>query len=130
MNRDLRTILYVDDEPDLRELVKLALTLRPDLHVYTCESGERALELLPRIEPDMLLLDAMMPGTDGPSTLQRIRADAAFASLPVVFVTAKAMPEEIARLGSLGAIAVLTKPFDPLRLADDLVVLWQRVLRD
>ena len=88
----LRTVLYVDDEPDIREIVQLALGLVDGLNVEVCESGERALQRLPVITPDLVLLDVMMPGTDGPTTLQRMRADPRFANIPVVFVTAKAMP--------------------------------------
>jgi len=87
----LRTVMYVDDEPDIREIVQLALGLVDDLKVEVCESGERALQRLPDITPDLVLLDVMMPGTDGPTTLQRMRADPRFVDIPVVFVTAKAI---------------------------------------
>jgi CheY-like chemotaxis protein len=123
----LRSVLYVDDEPDIREIVELALGLVDGLEVRVCESGERALQLLPDITPDLVLLDVMMPGTDGPSTLQRMRADPRFANIPVVFVTAKAMPGEVARFRELGAVGVIAKPFDPMQFGQQIVAIWEGI---
>ena len=123
----LRTVLYVDDEPDIREIVELSLGLVEGLNVRVCESGERALQRLPDITPDLVLLDVMMPGTDGPTTLQRMRADPRFANIPVVFVTAKAMPAEVARFRELGAVAVIAKPFDPLQFGQQIVAIWEGI---
>ena len=123
----LRTALYVDDEPDIREIVQLALGLVDGLEVHVCESGERALQQLPDITPDLVLLDVMMPGTDGPTTLQRMRADPRFANIPVVFVTAKAMPAEVARFRELGAAAVIAKPFDPMQFGQQIVAIWEGI---
>ena len=123
----LRTVLYVDDEPDIREIVELALGLVEGLKVAVCESGEHALQRLPDITPDLVLLDVMMPGTDGPTTLQRMRADPRFANIPVVFVTAKAMPAEVARFRALGAVAVIAKPFDPLQFGQQIVAIWEGI---
>ena len=75
MNREtLKTVLYVDDEPDIREVVELSLGLVGGLAVHTCDSGDRALQILPQLRPDLILLDVMMPRLDGPSTLQRLRS--------------------------------------------------------
>jgi CheY-like chemotaxis protein len=93
--------------------------------VEICDSGERALQRLPDITPDLVLLDVMMPGTDGPTTLQRMRADPRFANIPVVFVTAKAMPAEVARFRELGAVAVIAKPFDPMQLGQQIATIWE-----
>lgn len=123
----LHTVLYVDDEPHIREIVQLALGLVEGLDVHICESGERALSVLPDITPDLVLLDVMMPGTDGPTTLQRMRADARFANIPVVFVTAKAMPAEVARFRELGAAAVIAKPFDPMQFGQQIVAIWEGI---
>jgi CheY-like chemotaxis protein len=119
--------MYVDDEPDIREVVLMALGLADHLDVHSCDSGEQALQLLPQIKPDLVLLDVMMPGTDGPSTLQRMRADPALASIPVIFMTAKAMPQEVARFRELGAVAVIAKPFDPMQLAKQVLNIWEGI---
>lgn len=120
--------MYVDDEPDIREIVELSLGLVAGIRIQTCDSGEQALQLLPEIKPDLLLLDVMMPGLDGPSTLQRLRQLPGFESLPVVFMTAKAMPGEVARFRDLGAVAVIAKPFDPMQLGNQVVGIWESLV--
>lgn len=127
MTHRLGSILYVDDEPDIREVVELSLGLADDLDVRTCDSGERALELMSRERPDLVLLDVMMPGLDGPATLARLKADPLLRSIPVIFMTAKALPQEIERFLSLGAVAVIPKPFDPLQLADQIAAIWENL---
>ena len=87
--------------PDIREVVELSLGLVGGLTVHTCDSGERALEILPQLRPNLILLDVMMPRLDGPSTLQRLRADPELNRIPVVFMTAKAMPQEVERFKQL-----------------------------
>ena len=87
-------MLYVDDEPDIREVVQMSLG---SSMASTCRSANRAsgrCSCLPDITPDLVLLDVMMPGMDGPTTLQRMRADPRLANIPVVFMTAKAMPQK------------------------------------
>lgn len=126
MPRVLKTILYVDDEPHIRELVEIALTLTGTLSVETCDSGECALNLLPTLKPDLVLLDAMMPGLDGPGILAAMRSDERFKSVPVIFMTAKAMPSEVSRFIAMGAVGVIPKPFDPMRLEQQVTDLWQQ----
>jgi CheY-like chemotaxis protein len=121
----LRTVLYVDDEPDIRQIVQMSLGLAPQLTIHTAESGEEALRLASELRPDLIMLDVMMPGLDGPSTLQRLRSSPTLAHIPVVFMTAKAMPDEVARFHELGAAGVIPKPFDPMRLAQQVLTLWQ-----
>ena len=126
MNRSaLKTVLYVDDEPDIREVVQMSLSLVEGLDVQICESGERALQVLPELRPDLVLLDVMMPGMDGPSTLQKLRTMPGFESVPVIFMTAKAMPQEVARFRELGAVSVIAKPFDPIQLGQQVVSIWE-----
>src|ERR1700758_4171687 len=87
MNRSaLQTLLYVDDEPDIRQIVQMSLGLAPQLTIHTAESGEEALRLASQLHPDLIMLDVMMPGLDGPSTLQRLRSTPTLAHIPVVFM--------------------------------------------
>ncbi len=126
MNRDsLRAILYVDDEPDIREIVEMALGLVPSLSVTTAHSGRHALEGMQTSRPDLVLLDVMMPNMDGPSTLREMRRQPDLQSIPVIFMTAKAMPQEVARFRALGAAAVIAKPFDPMLLAEQVFGIWE-----
>jgi CheY-like chemotaxis protein len=113
-------VLIVDDEPDIRRIARLSLVRLGGMEVVEAANGDEALSAAGIERPDAILLDVMMPGRDGPSTLAALRADAATAAIPVVFLTAKAMVAEVERLRSLGAIGVLTKPFDPMTLAADL----------
>jgi len=120
-------VLYVDDEPDIREVVELSLGLMPGLTVKTCASGVEALEIIDGFNPDLVLLDVMMPGLDGPATLARLRDNPAAVDIPVVFMTAKAFPQEVDRFMSLGAAGVISKPFDPMALAQRVREIWQSV---
>jgi len=113
----LRSVLYVDDEPDIREIVQIALGLTQTMAVHTAESGEQALTLARALLPDLVLLDVMMPGLDGPGTLSRMRKDPIIFPIPVIFMTAKAMPKEVALLHQMGAAGVIAKPFDPMQLS-------------
>jgi CheY-like chemotaxis protein len=119
--------LYIDDEPDIRQIVEMALALAPGLTIHTGESGEQALVLARTLHPDLVLLDVMMPGLDGPGTLARMRAEPSLATLPVVFMTAKAMPQEVARFLELGAVGVIAKPFDPMKLATQVFSIWEGI---
>lgn len=121
----LREILYVDDEPDIREIVQMALGLVPTLSVTTAESGIRALQSMQAHKPDLVLLDVMMPNMDGPTTLQQMRGQPDLKTIPVIFMTAKAMPQEVARFRALGAAAVIAKPFDPMLLAEHIFAVWE-----
>jgi CheY-like chemotaxis protein len=121
----LREILYVDDEPDIREIVQMALDLMPALSVSTADSGLRALQSMRERRPDLVLLDVMMPNMDGPTTLQQMRSQPELQSIPVIFMTAKAMPQEVARFRGLGAAAVIAKPFDPMLLGEQVFAIWE-----
>jgi two-component system, OmpR family, response regulator len=113
-------VLIVDDEEDIRAVARLGLERAGGMDVVETGAGEEAVALATRERPDVVLLDVMMPGMDGPSTLAALRRDPETASIPVVFLTAKVFASEIERLRGLGAAAVLEKPFDPLELPASL----------
>jgi len=110
-------ILYVDDEDDIREVATMSLELDPDLEVRACASGEEALSQVAAWRPDLILLDVMMPGMDGPSTFANLRERPDTAETPVVFITARTQAREVDALKELGAAGVIAKPFDPMSLA-------------
>lgn len=110
-------VLYVDDEADIRTIASMALELDPEFEVRTESSGAAALTTAADWRPDAILLDVMMPSMDGPTTLARLRQNAATSSIPVIFITARAQSHEIKHYISLGALDVITKPFDPMGLA-------------
>jgi CheY-like chemotaxis protein len=110
-------ILHVDDEPDIREVVELSLGLDAAFATRSCGSGREALAVAADWQPDIILLDVMMPALDGPATLLQLRNNAITASIPVIFMTARAQAREVDHFRSLGAIGVIPKPFDPIMLA-------------
>ena len=110
-------ILIIDDEADIRRIAHLALGRVGAMDVLEAQSGVEGLRKAEVAHPDAILLDVMMPGLDGPSTLAALRSNPATANSPVIFLTAKAMLSELERLRALGAAGVLTKPFDPMTLA-------------
>lgn len=115
-------VLYVDDEPFIREVAVMALELDPEFEIHQAESGMAALEIIRagEVRPDLFLLDVMMPVLDGPATLAELRATPGFADTPVIFMTAKAQATDLQALCALGALGVITKPFNPTTLAAEI----------
>ena len=117
---DIRSVLLIDDEADIRTIGELALSGVGGLEVFLADSGETGLLLAKEKKPDVVLLDVMMPGLDGPSTFERLREDPETASVPVIFMTAKIQKHEVDRYRDLGATGIIAKPFDPMSLADEV----------
>ena len=126
MNKILR-VLYVEDEPDIREVTEFALE-DEGFELIPCPSGQEALERATELDraPDLLLLDVMMPGMDGPTTLQRLRELPQMSATPAIFMTAKVQPAEVAQYQALGALGVIAKPFDAMTLADEIRALLEK----
>lgn len=125
MSRTLERILYVEDEPDIREVAAIALEAVGGYTLRVCHSGGEALAVAEAFAPDLLLLDVMMPGMDGPTTLSELRKIPALADTPAVFMTAKVQPSEVAEYRAMGALGVVPKPFDPMTLAETLRSIWR-----
>jgi len=113
---DIRTVLVVDDEPDIRIVADLSLRAIGGWQTTLVASGAEALAAIAARRPDLVILDVMMPEMDGPQTLAHIQADPGLKGLPVIFLTAKAQTRDIERFLALGAAGVLSKPFDPMQL--------------
>ena len=122
---DLNRILFVEDDLDIQSVARLALVAVGKFTVKICSSGTAALETAPAFAPDLILLDVMMPGMDGPSTLKALRQLPETANIPVVFMTAKVQTHEVARYQELGAVDVIAKPFEPMTLSTTVRSIWQ-----
>ena len=121
----LQRVLLVEDDADIRTIATLALETVGGLVLQACASGPEALERAPQFAPQLLLLDVMMPGMDGPTTLARLRELPAARDVPVIFMTAKVQASEVEQYKALGALGVISKPFDPMALAGQVQALWQ-----
>lgn len=126
MTDKLIRVLYVEDEPDIQMVARLALEVVGGFTVEICSSGKEALERAPVFQPQLILLDVMMPVMDGPTTLKSLRDLTQFASTPVVFMTAKTQPGEVEGYKNLGALDVIPKPFDPMKLSGQVLAIWER----
>lgn len=113
-------VLYVDDDPDIREIAALSLGLDPDLQVETLGSGAEAVLRAKAGGLDLILLDVMMPVMDGRTTFAALRALGMEPPVPVAFVTARTQAHEIEQFRALGAVGVIAKPFDPMTLAQEV----------
>ena len=120
----LRRILFVEDDPDIQVVATLALESLGGFSVLGCASGAEALARFADYAPDLVLLDVMMPGLDGPATLEALRRLPA-GSVPVVFMTARVQAHEILQYRAMGAVEVIAKPFDPMTLAETVQTLWR-----
>jgi len=126
MPDSLKKILYVEDEPDIAYIARLALETIGGFEVFVCENGGKAVREGPGYGPDLIMLDVMMPEMDGPATLKELRKNPLLARTPVVFMTAKVQPAEISIYKELGAIDVIPKPFDPMTLAERVRAIWSQ----
>ena len=121
----LRRILFVEDDPDIQTVAKMALEAIGGFTVLACGSGSEALARLDEFAPDLVLLDVMMPGMDGPATLAALRQTPSGRDLPVVFMTARVQSQEVAAYREMGAEDVIAKPFDPMMLSEQVLSIWK-----
>ncbi|MFQ5437471.1 MAG: response regulator [Paracoccaceae bacterium] len=120
----LSKILHVEDDHDIREIALMALETVGGFTVEQCPSGGDALTKVRSFVPDLFLLDVMMPDMSGLETLAELRKMPELADIPAIFMTAKAHPREVSEFMDAGAISVITKPFDPITLADEIRDIW------
>jgi len=121
----LQRVLMVEDDPDIQIVARMALEAVGGYTVEICSGGEEALDVVELFGPDLVLLDVMMPDMDGPTVLQHLRERKTTACLPIVFMTAKAQAHEVSSYRAMGALDVISKPFDPMTLSAKLAEMWQ-----
>lgn len=119
-------VLIIDDEEDMRRILALALGKVGKMEIIPASGGLEGLRKAEQEKPDAILLDVMMPIMDGLITLTALRKNPATEKIPVIFLTAKALPSELERLKNLGAHGILKKPFNPMTLASELQNLLEK----
>jgi two-component system OmpR family response regulator len=124
--QDINRVLLVEDDLDIQAVARLALEMVGGFTVHICSDGAQALAEAADFAPDLILLDVMMPGMDGPTTLVELRKQASLANTPVIFMTAKVQPGEVTEYIKRGAIGVIAKPFDPMALPGQIREMWSQ----
>jgi len=126
----LKRVLFVEDDPDIQTVARMALEAVGGFTVLGCSSGAEALERVQAFAPDLILLDVIMPGMDGLETLRSLRllpGIAGIADVPVVFMTAKVQAQDVSGYRAAGAVDVIAKPFDPMTLPATVRAIWNRL---
>jgi len=116
----IHKVMLVDDEEDIRTIGQLSLGRVGGWQTVMAASGAEALTKGAAEQPDLILLDVMMPDLDGPTTFGLLRAQDVTAKIPIIFMTAKVQKHEVARYMELGAVGVIHKPFDPMALPSEI----------
>ncbi|MDH4191423.1 MAG: response regulator [Betaproteobacteria bacterium] len=126
-SQPLTRICYVEDDEDIQRIVRLSLERIGKMSVEIIGDPRLAIDGIVAFKPDLVMLDWMMPGMDGPTLFRKMREDARTSSLPVIFMTAKASSVEMDELRALGAAGAISKPFSPKDLPDQLRAIWEKL---
>jgi CheY-like chemotaxis protein len=126
----LQRILQIDDDEDILAVAQVALQGYGGFEVRTAQTGAIALQIARSFAPQLILLDWMMPGMDGPATLRALQAAPSLAGVPVVYLTATVSPHLREEALASGAVEMLIKPFVPRQLVADLLAIWKRCAPD
>jgi len=113
-------VVHVDDDPDVRMIIRMIIDGEPDLEVVSCASAAEVRVVVENTRVDLLLIDVMMPVTDGPTLLAELRTRPALRDVPAVFVTAKAHQSDLESLHATTATDVIVKPFEATAFAASL----------
>ncbi|MGI3129067.1 response regulator [Halopseudomonas pachastrellae] len=122
----LERIMHIEDDPSIQEVARVALEVVGGFNVRSCASGAEGVAGAESFAPQLVLLDVMMPGMDGPQTLEKLRELPCMDGVPVIFMTAKAQVQEVDAYRALGAAGVIVKPFDPMTLPDQIRQIWEQ----
>ena len=125
--RPLNKVCYVEDDEDIQRIVRMSLERIGKMTVEVVGDPNHAIEAIKRFQPDLVLLDWMMPGMDGPTLFRRMKGIPETGALPVVFITAKASQVEMDELSAMGAAGAISKPFSPKDLPAQLREIWAKL---
>ena len=125
--RPLNRICYVEDDEDIQRIVRMSLERIGKMTVEVVTDPMVALGAITSFKPDLVMLDWMMPGMDGPTLFRKMKQLPEVSALPVVFITAKATQRDMDELVALGAAGTISKPFSPKDLPDQLRAIWAKL---
>ena len=125
--KELTKILIIEDEPDIQEIARASLELVGGFTVFSANGGLEGIVVAADNQPDLILLDMMMPGIDGKETFTQLRSNPLTQSIPVVFMTAKVQVYEVESYLALGGVDVIPKPFDPMMLSSQVNEIWNHL---
>lgn len=125
--KELKKILYAEDEPDVQMVVEITVQTMSNYDIKICSNGKLLLDVVEEYNPDLILLDVMMPEMDGPTTFKHLKENENTKNIPVIFMTAKAQTHEVETFMKIGAVGVITKPFDPVQLCLDIEKIWNDI---
>jgi len=123
-DKTLNTLLYIDDDENLRALVKMSLEIIGHYTLKLSASGAEALEILKDFSPDLILLDLMMPNMSGMEVLKKIKMQKAFKKTPIILMTGQSELERLKLSKELAVIGIISKPFDPIQFSKQVEKLW------
>ena len=126
-SRALTKICYVEDDEDIQRIVRMSLERVGKMTVDVVSDSMTAIDRIIAFKPELVMLDWMMPGMDGPTLFRKMKEVPETQALPVVFITAKASPKELEELVGLGAVGTISKPFSPKELPDQLREIWRKL---
>jgi len=126
-SRPLSRICYVEDDEDIQRIARVSLERIGKMTVEIIGDPTAAIAAMAAFGPDLVLLDWMMPGMDGPALFRAMKERPETRALPVVFITAKASQTELDELTALGAVGAISKPFSPTDLPDQLKAIWAKL---
>ena len=121
----LNRICYVEDDEDIQRIVRMSLERVGKMTVEVVGDPLVAIDRIIAFKPDLVMLDWMMPGMDGPTLYRKMLETPETKSMPVVFITAKATQRELDELRAMGAAGTILKPFSPKDLPGQLRAIWQ-----
>jgi CheY-like chemotaxis protein len=126
-DRPLQRICYVEDDEDIQRIVRMSLERIGKMTVELVSDPLVAVAAITAFKPDLVMLDWMMPGMDGPTLFRKMKQLPEVSALPVVFITAKAAQRDMDELLALGAAGAISKPFSPKDLPEQLRAIWAKL---
>lgn len=126
MAETLMRLLYVEDDEDIAEIAVMAFQALGNFDVTHCPSGEAAIRGYLKVDPQLIIIDVMMPEMDGPETIAQLKALHGPSIAPFIFMTARVQPHEQSAYRAIGALEVIAKPFDPMTLCDEISKIWDQ----